>query len=107
MCKLCPFIQELCFNASIFTLIVIALDRYRGILWPLRGSYSKHRAKVTVLVVWSLSLAPAIPNLLVYKVVPFETREGKGCYVDPEHFLVDISTKGAWYLPLLPTRYGQ
>jgi len=47
---------------------VIALDRYRGILWPLKGEYSKLNAKIICLFVWIVSVFLAIPNLLVYEV---------------------------------------
>ena len=30
MCKLCPFVQHLTINTSIYTLVAVALDRYRG-----------------------------------------------------------------------------
>ena len=63
--------QHLGINASIFTLVIIALDRYRGIIWPLKGGYSKHRAKIIVLFIWIVSIAPAIPNLLVFHVSIF------------------------------------
>jgi len=49
-------------------LIVIALDRYRGILWPLKGEYSKLNAKVICLVVWIISVILASPNIAVYQV---------------------------------------
>lgn len=91
MCKLCPFLQvshlfskstkaflgfhrfqllmqHLSINASIYSLVVIALDRYRGIVWPLRGAYSKLRAKVNVLLIWVVSVTIAFPNLMAFHV---------------------------------------
>ena len=61
-------LQHVSINASIFTLVVISLDRYRGILWPLKGEYSKFRAKMVLLLVWLVSIALAIPNLVVFYV---------------------------------------
>ena len=65
------FLQHLCINASIFTLVIIALDRYRGIIWPLKGGYSKFRAKLIVLCVWVVAVTPATPNLVVFHVSKF------------------------------------
>ena len=62
------FFQHLCINASIFTLVIIALDRYRGIIWPLKGGYSKFRAKLIVVCVWVVAVTPATPNLVVFHV---------------------------------------
>ncbi|XP_059096969.1 RYamide receptor-like isoform X2 [Tigriopus californicus] len=83
MCKLCPFLQHLSINASISTLVIIALDRYRGIIFPLRGSYSKLRAKALITGIWAISIAQAIPNLIVYHVRQFQNSNGeKGCILD-------------------------
>ena len=68
MVKLCFHFQHLSINVSIFTLVVIALDRYRGILWPLKGGYSKFRAKIHLMIVWFLATLLALPNLILYYV---------------------------------------
>lgn len=87
MCKLCPFLQHLSINVSIFTLVVIALDRYRGILWPLKGGYSKFRAKIHLMIVWFLATVVALPNLILFHLADHPHVEGKfGCIVDMEIF---------------------
>ena len=63
--------QHVSINASIYTLVVISLDRYRGILWPLKGEYSKFRAKLVLVLVWLVSISLAIPNLIVFYVSIF------------------------------------
>ena len=65
---LCLYFQHLSINVSIFTLVVIALDRYRGILWPLKGGYSKFRAKIHLMIVWFLATVVALPNLISFHV---------------------------------------
>ena len=53
---------------SIFTLVVIALDRYRGIIWPLKASSSKFRAKMMMVMVWLFGTLVALPNLISFHV---------------------------------------
>ena len=62
------FFQHLSINVSIFTLVVIALDRYRAIVWPLKGSYSKLRAKINLIYVWIFGTTLALPNLFAFHV---------------------------------------
>ncbi len=62
------FSKHLSINASIITLVIIAIDRYRGIMFPLNGAYSKTRAKMFILIIWVLSTIEAIPNLIVFHV---------------------------------------
>ena len=62
------YLQHLTINASIYTLVAVALDRYRGIMFPLKGGYSKFRAKMAAALIWALSITMAIPNLVVYHV---------------------------------------
>jgi len=44
------------------------LDRYRAIIYPLKGTYSKLRAKVNLIIVWMLGIVLALPNLLLFEV---------------------------------------
>ena len=60
--------QHLTINASIYTLVAVALDRYRGIMFPLKGGYSKFRAKMAAGLIWSVSITLALPNLIGYHV---------------------------------------
>ena len=88
---LCLYFQHLSINVSIFTLVVIALDRYRGILWPLKGGYSKFRAKIHLMIVWFLATVVALPNLILFHVsqdlVSFRAALAATCH--------------AWPLPLI------
>jgi hypothetical protein len=61
-------LQHVSINASIYTLVVISLDRYRGIMWPLKGEYSKFKAKLVLVLVWLVSIGLAVPNLIVFYV---------------------------------------
>ncbi len=60
--------QHLSINASIMTLVLIALDRYRGIMHPLKGPYAKVKAKASIAAIWVVGAAGAVPNLLAFHV---------------------------------------
>ena len=66
--RLVPSLQHVSINASIYTLVVISLDRYRGIMSPLKGEYSKFKAKLVLVLVWLVSIGLAITNLVVFYV---------------------------------------
>jgi len=98
MCKLCPFLQSLSITVSIFTLVVIALDRYRGIIWPLKASSSKFRAKMMMVMVWLFGTLVALPNLISFHVTDHPEQDGiKGCTID----LKTIGGESTWRLYLM------
>jgi hypothetical protein len=71
----------------------VALDRYRGIKWPLKAGYSKFRAKMLVSCIWVVSIAEAIPNLLAFHVRKGERGQESGPNIDfKNHFLTPPST---------------
>ncbi|XP_036384588.1 QRFP-like peptide receptor [Megalops cyprinoides] len=63
LCKLVPFSQVTAVTASILTLTCIAVERFHGILYPMRfqNSCSTHHATKMLLAVWLVALAVAAP----------------------------------------------
>lgn len=61
MCKTVQFIQNVSISVSIFTLVVISLDRYFVILYPLRPKLGKTKALLIVALIWFCSCAFALP----------------------------------------------
>lgn len=61
MCKLVQFIQNVSISVSIFTLVVISLDRYSVILYPLRPKLGKTKALIIIFTIWICSCAFALP----------------------------------------------
>ncbi|XP_031841472.1 tachykinin-like peptides receptor 99D isoform X3 [Nomia melanderi] len=68
MCAICPFVQVLCVNASVFTLTAIAIDRHRAILKPLSAKPSKLTAKIVIMGIWLFAAILAIPAGMAYTV---------------------------------------
>jgi len=72
LCPFCPFFQNLSVNASIFTLMAIAVDRYRAIIYPLKSHTSKYRTKVTIIIVWIVSTGLAVPMAFAFRAAEIE-----------------------------------
>ena len=68
LCPVAPFVKELTVNVSIFTLAVIAVDRRRVVVTPLRPKCTKSAAMLTMGVVWCFSLVAAIPAATTFRV---------------------------------------
>ncbi|XP_038057193.1 orexin receptor type 2-like isoform X2 [Patiria miniata] len=64
MCSVIPYIQNTSVCVSIFTLTMIAVDRYLAICRPLKFQISSKRTVITVIVIWVLSLFTMLPNSL-------------------------------------------
>ena len=69
MCPICPFIQIVSVNVSVFTLTAIAIDRYKAVLNPLQLRSTKNSSKVVILVIWGLSIILALPISYGLRVV--------------------------------------
>lgn len=69
MCKMCPFIQILSVNVSIFTLTAIAMDRHKAILFPLQARSSKQASKIIIAIIWLMAFLLAAPISYGLRVV--------------------------------------
>ncbi|KAJ3603587.1 hypothetical protein NHX12_028332 [Muraenolepis orangiensis] len=71
VCKMSGFVQGMAVSASVFTLVAIAVDRFRCIVYPLQPKLTLLIAKATILLIWVLAVAitcPAAVALTVEKV---------------------------------------
>ncbi|XP_023342182.1 RYamide receptor isoform X2 [Eurytemora carolleeae] len=67
LCKLCPFIQILSVNVSVWTLLGICLDRFKAIIYPLRLRQTKTKAWIIIISIWALGCILAVPWGIVHK----------------------------------------
>eukprot|EP00094_Tigriopus_californicus_P002564 TCALIF_02477-PA protein Name:"Similar to TkR99D Tachykinin-like peptides receptor 99D (Drosophila melanogaster)" AED:0.19 eAED:0.20 QI:19/0/0/0.6/0.75/0.8/5/0/554 len=67
MCKFCPFTQTLSVNVSIFTLVMISLDRYQAIMNPLAERSTKTTCKLIILGLWVFSAILALPMIFIFE----------------------------------------
>ncbi|XP_042663942.1 neuropeptide FF receptor 1 [Tyto alba] len=78
MCKMSGLVQGMSVSASIFTLVAIAVERFRCIVYPFRQKLTLRKALVTIAIIWVLALLIMCPAAITLTV----TRE-------EHHFMVD------------------
>ena len=67
LCKIAPSFKTLSVNVSVFTLTVIAIDRYVAVLYPLKAGFSKKTASLGLALIWIIGIASSLPEALYYK----------------------------------------
>ncbi|XP_064450818.1 leucine-rich repeat-containing protein 20 isoform X2 [Mirounga angustirostris] len=81
-CKMSGLVQGMSVSASVFTLVAIAVERFRCIVHPLREKLTLREALVTIAVIWALALLIMCPSAVTLTV----TRE-------EHHFMVDARNR--------------
>ncbi|NXF34863.1 NPFF1 protein, partial [Nyctibius bracteatus] len=78
MCKVSGLVQGMSVSASVFTLVAIAVERFRCIVHPFRQKLTLRKALVTITIIWVVALLIMCPAAITLTV----TRE-------EHHFMVD------------------
>uniref|UniRef100_A0A8C5Q232 Neuropeptide FF receptor 1 n=1 Tax=Leptobrachium leishanense TaxID=445787 RepID=A0A8C5Q232_9ANUR len=78
MCKMSGLVQGMSVSASVFTLVAIAVERFRCIVYPFRQKLTLKKAIITIIVVWVLALIIMCPSAVTLTVTK-----------DDYHFMVD------------------
>lgn len=91
MCKLNPFVQCVSITVSVFSLVLIAVERHQLIINPRGWRPNNRHAYVGIAAVWILALASSLPFLLYHELTdePFKNvtiEEYKGKYVCLDSF---------------------
>nr|XP_015832466.2 neuropeptide FF receptor 1-like [Nothobranchius furzeri] len=73
VCKMSGFVQGVSVSASVFTLVAIAIERFRCIVYPLQPKLTLLVAKVAIVTIWVLAVAIMCPAAVALTVeeVPF------------------------------------
>jgi hypocretin (orexin) receptor 2 len=69
MCKIIPYIQYISVCVSVLTLTSISYERYYAIVFPLKLKATKFRAKIIILLVWTLAVLINLPHPLVITLI--------------------------------------
>ena len=81
LCKLSIYASNLSFTVSIQSLVLIAVDRFGAVMFPLCSPLiNLKRCRVFILATWFIAMAIFCPNLFASKVV--ESPEGLACVAD-------------------------
>ncbi|KAI5944242.1 Neuropeptide FF receptor 1 [Manis javanica] len=81
-CKTSGLVQGMSVSASVFTLVAIAVERFRCIVHPFREKLTLRKALVTIAVIWALALLIMCPSAITLTVTRQE-----------HHFMVDARNR--------------
>ncbi|XP_040859369.1 probable G-protein coupled receptor 83 [Ochotona curzoniae] len=76
MCHVSQFAQYCSLHVSTLTLMAIAMDRHRIILYPMKPRLTHFQSLVIVAVIWSLAMLLALPHAIYQKVFTFMSVDG-------------------------------
>ncbi|XP_071973464.1 neuropeptide FF receptor 2 [Engystomops pustulosus] len=68
ICKLSGMVQGISVSASVFTLVAIAVDRFRCIVYPFKQKLTISTAVVIIAVIWVLAIAIMCPTAVMSDV---------------------------------------
>ena len=78
LCRLKNFVTDVSVIVSVQSLVLIAVDRFVAVVFPLRPSLiSSKRCRLFILVIWVVAMAVCCPPLFMWKVI--ENTEGLVC----------------------------
>lgn len=81
LCKLVFYFQDVAFAVSIQSLLLIAVDRFRAVVYPLRPPlFSTRKCGASIALTWVVSLGLHSPYILTRQIR--DTPNGLICYVD-------------------------
>ncbi|NWS00769.1 NPFF2 protein, partial [Motacilla alba] len=68
VCKMNGMVQGISVSASVFTLVAIAMDRFRCIVHPFKQKLTVPAAVATIAVIWALAVAIMCPSAVLLQV---------------------------------------
>jgi len=80
LCKMYHFTQTMSYTASIFTMVIISIERYIAICYPIKAKkvLQMRNFQFCILMVWILSAALCAPNLWMFGVMEQSRFGGSG-----------------------------
>ncbi|ROI83780.1 Neuropeptide FF receptor 1 [Anabarilius grahami] len=78
ICKMSGLVQGASVSASVFTLVAIAVERFRCIVYPFQRKLTQRQAIITIAFIWALAIAIMCPSAVTLTVSR-----------DVLHFMVD------------------
>ena len=76
LCKSAHFFQDITIGVSILSLLAIAIDRYRGIVFPLRKQFRKPAklCKIIVPTIWLTSMGLQAIYFYIFRIVTVDSK---------------------------------
>ena len=104
LCKLVPFLADVSVGVSIQSLILIAVDRFGAVVFPLRSPLiSSKLCPFFILATWIIAMAVLSPYLLAYKLALYQgelhcLRQWNESFSPKNYFLVLFVV--SFYVPI-------
>nr|XP_054592675.1 neuropeptide FF receptor 2-like [Nothobranchius furzeri] len=73
VCKLSGMVQGISVSASVFTLVAIAVDRFRCIVYPFKQKLTITTSKLIIVVIWVLAVFIMCPSGVMLQVTKEQT----------------------------------
>ena len=97
LCKLVPFLSSVSIDVSIQNLILIAVDRFGAVVFPLRSPLIRSKlCPFFILATWIVAVAVNSPYLFANELV--ESPEGTRCVIKWEKVLGESSSHASFVL---------
>ncbi|XP_063066662.1 neuropeptide FF receptor 2-like [Engraulis encrasicolus] len=68
VCKMSGMVQGISVSASVFTLVAIAVDRFRCIVYPFRQKLTISTSTLIIMIIWVLAIAIMCPSGVMLQV---------------------------------------
>ncbi|XP_057215436.1 neuropeptide FF receptor 1-like [Triplophysa rosa] len=68
ICKMSGLVQGASVSASVFTLVAIAVERFRCIVYPFQQKLTQRQAIITIAFIWALAVAIMCPSAVTLTV---------------------------------------
>lgn len=69
LCPVAPFVKNLTVCVSVFTLTIIAIDRYIAVMYPLKAGIKLKVATLVLVNIWLFGIISSVPNLVFFEVI--------------------------------------
>ncbi|XP_048382519.2 neuropeptide FF receptor 2a [Stegostoma tigrinum] len=69
VCKISGLVQGISVSASVFTLVAIAVDRFRCIVYPFKQKLNMTVATIIIAVIWVLAISIICPSAIMLRVI--------------------------------------
>jgi len=96
LCKLVAFLQDVSLAVSIQSLVLIAVDRFGAVVYPLRSPLiSSKLCPLFILATWIVAMAIFSPKLVAFKLVEYP--EGPACIIQWNEAFAENSSFKNYY----------
>ena len=97
LCKLVPFFRSVSFVVSIQNLILMAVDRFGTVMFPLRSPLIRSKlCPFFILITWIVAVAVSSPDFFTFELV--ESPERAWCVVEWENLFGESSSVASFLL---------